>query len=177
MLKQSFVVSVAGTSWWSGMVVMSAITKAFSSRARQTWYLRQAFWQSGQGCFPSLLCVFFCRFLWELCEKEQVQTADAGNASAFSTPPIWRLPGSSMVPLIKLQKLSVTGDVACHKLQGKYIISYQQIYFSVGTVFRWGCILLHLLFCRDDNCCFGPELVLAHLREASWEPLQSREMG
>lgn len=131
----------------------------------------------GQSCFPSLPCVFFFVVLWELGEKEQVQTADAGDVSAFSTPPISRLPGSSMVPLIKLQKLSVTRDVACHKLQGKCIMSYQQIYFSVGTVFSWGCILLHLLFCRDHNCCFGPELVLAHLMEASWESLQSREMG
>lgn len=177
MLKQSFIVSVAGTSWWSGMVVMSAITKAFSSGARQTWYLRQAFWQSRTRLFSKPAMCFFFVVLWELGEKEQVQTADAGDVSAFSTPPISRLPGSSMVPLIKLQKLSVTRDVACHKLQGKCIMSYQQIYFSVGTVFSWGCILLHLLFCRDHNCCFGPELVLAHLMEASWESLQSREMG
>lgn len=47
-------------------------------------------------------------------QKESIQTADAGNVSSLllSTPTISRLPASSMVPLIKLQKLSVTGGIA-----------------------------------------------------------------
>lgn len=70
---EHFFVSVAGTGSWGAMVVMSVITNAFSSGAWQTRYLRQALWQTGQGCFPNLLHFTFVDGRWV-----QVQTTDAG---------------------------------------------------------------------------------------------------
>lgn len=74
----------------------------------------------------------------------------------------------------------------CYKLHGKCIISYQQIYFtvvldSVGDVFS-----VQLLFCRDNNHCFGPSSAGSpdasetkknkNSWEALWESLKSREI-